>query len=87
MPPDNRWELEPINTGTRLTLWSNIDRRFFAWGAAGWHIAFDILGTPLGRIAGGDAMKFEGWRRLSSEYGNQFGVETPKWPPRAAQES
>src|SRR5262249_567680 len=48
---DTRWELEAFDGGTRLTLWHNIDRRFIAWGAAGWHIAFDVLdrllnGTP-----------------------------------------
>jgi len=76
-------ELEPFGGGTRLTLWSNIDRRYIAWGAAGWHIAFDVLdrllsGTPIARIAGGDAMKFEGWQRLSAEYAKQFGAEPPK---------
>src|SRR5262245_7453605 len=33
---DIRWELEPLGGGTRLTLWTNIDRRFVSWGAAGW---------------------------------------------------
>ncbi|HKW17775.1 MAG TPA: SRPBCC family protein [Terriglobales bacterium] len=80
---DHRWELEPIAGGTRLTLWSNIDRRFVAWGAAGWHIAFDVLdrllsGNPIGRIAGAEGMKSKGWQRLVSEYAKQFGVETPK---------
>jgi hypothetical protein len=79
---DNRWELEPFGGGTRLTLWSNIDRRFISWGAAGWHIAFDVLdrllsGNPIGRIAGSEAMKF-GWQRLVAEYAKQFGVGTPK---------
>lgn len=82
---DHRWELEPVAGGTRLTLWSNIDRRFIAWGAAGWHIAFDILdrllcGNPVGRVAGGDAMRSEGWQRLVVEYAKQFGLETPNWP-------
>ena len=77
---DIRWELEAFGGGTRLTLWHNIDRRFVAWSAAGWHIAFDVLarllsGSPIGRIAGGDAMKFEAWRRLRAEYAQQFGVE------------
>ena len=49
-----RWELEPMVGGTRLTLWTNIGRRFIAMGAAGWHICFDVLdhllgGTPIGR--------------------------------------
>jgi activator of Hsp90 ATPase-like protein len=89
---DTRWELEAIGGGTRLTLWHNIDRRFISWGAAGWHIAFDILdrllaGQPVGRIAGADAMKFSGWQRLNAEYAKHFGIETPSWPPKAAQGS
>jgi uncharacterized protein YndB with AHSA1/START domain len=80
---DIRWELEPVGGGTRLTLWHNIDRRYIAMGAAGWHICFDVLdrllgGSPIGRIVAGEAMKFE-WPRLHSEYAQQFGVETPNW--------
>ena len=82
---DTRWELEPSDAGTRLTLWHKIDRRFISMGAAGWHIAFDVLdrllsGTPIGRMAGGDAMAFGGWQRLNAEYAKQFGVEPPSWP-------
>jgi len=78
---DIRWELEPVASGTRLTLWHNIDRRYIAWGAAGWHICFDVLdrliaGEPIGRIVGQDAMKFDGWQRLSAEYTKQFAVES-----------
>src|SRR5258705_10628756 len=40
---DLRWELEPLCGGTRLTLWRNTDRGFISWGAAGWHICFDVL--------------------------------------------
>jgi uncharacterized protein YndB with AHSA1/START domain len=85
---DMRWELEAFSDGTRLTLWHNIDRRFISWGAAGWHIAFDVLdrhlsGTPIGRMVGPEAMKFGGWQRLNAEYAKQFGVETPGWPPNA----
>ena len=80
---DQRWELEPFAGGTRLTLWHAIDRRYISWGAAGWHIAFDVLdrllsGTPIGRIIGADAVKFEGWQRLVAEYAKQFDNETPK---------
>lgn len=83
-----RWELEPVAGGTRLTLWQNLDRRFSSMGAAGWHIAFDVLdrllsGTPISRIGGADAMRFEGWQRLNAEYAKQFGIETPSWPPSA----
>ena len=79
---DMRWELEASGGGTRLTLWHSIDRRFISWGAAGWHISFDVLerflaGNPLGRIVGADAMKFAGWQRLVAEYAKQFGIETP----------
>ena len=89
---DTRWELEAVGGGTRLTLWHNIDRRFIAWGAAGWHISFDVLdrllaGQPIGRIVGSDAMKFEGWQRLVAEYAKQFSVEPPNWQPRADQKS
>jgi uncharacterized protein YndB with AHSA1/START domain len=81
---DMRWELEPAGRGTRLTLWHNIDRRFIAMGAAGWHVCFDVLeraldGTPIGRLVGPDAMKFSGWQRLNAEYGKQFGVDAPSW--------
>ncbi len=74
---DIRWELEGLGNGTRLTLWHKIDPRFISWGAAGWHICFDVLermlsGNPLRRIAGGDAMKLEGWKRLTAEYAKQF---------------
>lgn len=74
---DMRWELERLATGTRLTLWHNIDGRFISWGAAGWHICFDVLerllvGGPIGRIVGGEAAKF-GWNRLKEEYAEQFG--------------
>jgi len=82
---DIRWELEPVgNNATRLTLWHNIDRRFIAMGAAGWHLCVDVMdrfldGHPIGRIVGPDAMRFEGWHRLHREYAKQFGVETPGW--------
>ncbi|HWD37972.1 MAG TPA: SRPBCC family protein [Fimbriimonas sp.] len=79
-----RWELEPVGDGTRLTLWAKIPRPYIAMGAAGWHIAFDVLeklleGNPIGRITGPDAMKFEGWQRLNKEYSEQFGVKAPSW--------
>jgi len=61
-------------------------------GAAGWHICFDVLdrllsGTPIGRIAGVEAVKFRGWQRLHAEYAKQFGVKPPNWPPQASQNS
>jgi uncharacterized protein YndB with AHSA1/START domain len=80
-----RWELAPRSGGgTRLTLWHNIDRRYIAMGAAGWHIALDVLahfldGEPLGRMVGPELMKFGPWQQLHAEYAKQFGVELPKW--------
>jgi hypothetical protein len=80
---DIRWELEAVPEGTRLTLWHKIDRRFISWGAAGWHIAFDVLdrllaGHPIGRMVGSEAMQFSGWQRLRTEYAREFGVETAR---------
>lgn len=81
---ETRWELEALGLGTRLTLWTKIDRPYIAMGAAGWHIAFDVLeslldGEPIGRITGPDAMQFDGWQRLHKEYAQQFGVQAPQW--------
>jgi len=63
-------------------------RGFILWGAAGWHICFDVLeqllaGEPIGRIVGGEAMQFD-WRRLVTEYADQLGVAAPSSPPKGA---
>jgi uncharacterized protein YndB with AHSA1/START domain len=76
---DMRWELEGDAAGTRLTLWTKIDRRYISMGAAGWHICLDVLdhllsGNPIGRLVGPDAMTFGGWQRLNAEYAQQFGI-------------
>ena len=76
---DLRWELEGVDGGTRLTLWHHIERRYIAMGAAGWHLCLDVLdqllgGDPLGRMVGPEAMTFEGWQRLRSEYAELFGI-------------
>lgn len=75
---DIRWELEDSAGRTRLTLWHKIDRRYISWGAAGWHISFDVLdrflaGDPIERILGADAVRHQAWQRLVAEYGKQFG--------------
>lgn len=80
---DMRWELEPIGEGTRLTLWTSINRRFIAMGAAGWHICFDVMdhllaGQHIGRPVGPDVRKSPGFQRLHAEYAKLFGVATPK---------
>jgi uncharacterized protein YndB with AHSA1/START domain len=77
---DLRWELEASGGGTRLTLWHNIDRGYITWGAAGWHICFDVLdrhlaGAPLGRMVGPAIMKLGVWQQLVTEYAKQFGAD------------
>jgi uncharacterized protein YndB with AHSA1/START domain len=77
---DIRWELEPNGAGTRLTLWTRIDRRYIAMGAAGWHLCFDVLdrllaGAPIGRIVGRAALESPEWRRLHETYGKRFAEE------------
>jgi len=79
-----RWELDERDGGTHLTLRAVFDRPYISMGAAGWHIALDVLerqlaGVPIGRIAGVAAMQFDGWQRLNAEYAQQFGIELPKW--------
>jgi uncharacterized protein YndB with AHSA1/START domain len=78
------WQLEPVGTGTRLTLSTNIVRPYIAMGAAGWQICLDVMdllldGTPIPRIVGPEAMQFPGWQRLHKEYAKEFGVEIPSW--------
>jgi uncharacterized protein YndB with AHSA1/START domain len=72
-----RWELEPRDGGTRLTLWHSIDRDFISMGAAGWHICFDVLerllaDQPIGRRVGMKMKNLEDWQRLNAEYKAQF---------------
>jgi uncharacterized protein YndB with AHSA1/START domain len=74
---DLKWQLEPHGNGTRLTLWHAIDRRYISWGAAGWHICFDVMdrflaGEPIGRRVGMETLKFDGWQRLQKEYAQRF---------------
>ena len=84
---DMRWELEALGRGTRLTLWTSINRHFIAMGAAGWHICFDVLDhlladQPIGRRVGPQSMKVHGFQRLHAEYAKLFGVEMPNWSPK-----
>ncbi len=80
-----RWELEPIESGTRLTLRHTLDDRIWLPKvAAGWHIGLDVAeralaGHPIGRIVARDAKRF-GWERLNAEYAQLFDVENTGWP-------
>lgn len=80
-----RWELESIESGTRLALRQTLeDRTWLPKVAAGWHICLDVAeralaGHPIGRIVAGDAKRF-GWERLNAEYARLFGVEDTGWP-------
>src|SRR6187399_784984 len=45
---DLRWELEPLGgSGTRLTLWHQINKNFISMGATGWHVCLDVLAGHL----------------------------------------
>jgi uncharacterized protein YndB with AHSA1/START domain len=74
-----RWELEPIETGTRLTLRHVVeDRDWLAQVAAGWHLCLDVAerlldGEPIGPIRGADAMNF-GWEGLRAAYVEKLGT-------------
>jgi len=82
---DVRWELEPLGgSGTKLTLWAQINKNYISMGAAGWHVCFDVLdrllaGQPIGRLAGPAAMQVNGWQQLLAEYSTKLGVEAPRW--------
>jgi uncharacterized protein YndB with AHSA1/START domain len=84
-----RWELEPTDAGTRLTLHHTVgDRTWLPKVAAGWHICLDVMaravaGQPIGRIVAGEAKQF-GWDRLNAEYAKSFGVENTGWPEHVA---
>jgi uncharacterized protein YndB with AHSA1/START domain len=83
-----RWELEEIETGTRLTLRHTLEERSWAPKvAAGWHICLDVAertldGHSVGRIVADDAKRV-GWERLNAEYAERFGIENTGWPARS----
>jgi uncharacterized protein YndB with AHSA1/START domain len=74
-----RWDLEPIEIGTRLTLRHVVeDQDWLAQVAAGWHLCLDVAerlldGQPIGPIRGADAMNF-GWERLRAAYAEKLGT-------------
>jgi len=72
-----RWELAPIDTGTRLCLRHTVDDRGWAPKvAAGWHICLavaDLLldGRPVGPIRGTQARDY-GWDALNDAYAERL---------------
>ncbi len=68
-----RWELEPHEHGTRLTLRHTVtDPAVLPDVTAGWHLGLDVgdhllAGRPVGAIRGRDAMD-HGWQQLRDEY-------------------
>jgi uncharacterized protein YndB with AHSA1/START domain len=74
-----RWELAPIETGTRLTLRHTVEERdLLPKVAAGWHLCLDVAerlldGEPIGPIRGSDAMNF-GWDDLRAGYAAKMGL-------------
>ena len=77
-----RWELEPLASGTRLTLRHTVaDRDWIPKVTAGWHICIDVLervldGNPVGRVVGNDAKNY-GWDALYEAYSKRLDVAQP----------
>jgi len=74
-----RWELAPIDGGTRLTLHHSIeDRTWVPRVAAGWHVCLYAVeglldGQPIGPAVGDDAKK-HGWDELHERYATTLGI-------------
>jgi uncharacterized protein YndB with AHSA1/START domain len=72
-----RWELEPIESGTRLTLHHTVQGPdWLSKVAAGWHLCFVVAahlldGDPIGPIVGEDARNF-GWDQLNDAYAERL---------------
>jgi len=77
-----RWELEPTDAGTRLTLRHTVtDRDGLAKMAAGWHLCLVVAehlldGAPIPPIRGSKATDY-GWDRLHEEYAQRLDVGHP----------
>ena len=74
-----RWELAPIDAGTRLTLRHTLeDHGWVPKVAAGWHLCLDVAehlldGRPIGPIRGEDARNY-GWEDLYRAYAEKLGI-------------
>jgi len=79
---DMRWELEAFGGGTPPDVVDQHRPALYRHGCCRWHICFDVLdrlliGTPIGRMVGPEAVKFGGWQRLHAEYAKQFVSRRP----------
>jgi uncharacterized protein YndB with AHSA1/START domain len=74
-----RWQLEPDERGTKLTLHHTTDDpTMVPKVAAGWHICLAVAdrlleGHPIGPIVGEAAMR-HGWQQLHDEYADALGL-------------
>jgi uncharacterized protein YndB with AHSA1/START domain len=74
-----RWELEPTEGGTRLTLRHTVeDPGWIPRVASGWHICLDVAelmlsGRAIGRIVAEEA-KAHGWEELHASYAAALGT-------------
>jgi uncharacterized protein YndB with AHSA1/START domain len=80
-----RWNLEAINTGTRLTLSHTTQK--LGWVpkmAAGWHICLVVAesmldGQSIGPIVGKKARDY-GWENLNDTYAKKLAIPNTGWP-------
>lgn len=76
------WELEPSETGTKLTLHHTVENpEWITPSAAGWHMCLDFAeflldGYALGPVVGEAAIKY-GWQKLADHYAKVLGITTP----------
>ena len=80
-----RWDLEPLGSGTRITLRHTVEGpEWLARVAAGWHLCAAVLarllnGFPVEPIVGEAALDF-GWQDLHDAYAERLGVAGAGWP-------
>ena len=80
-----RWDLEPVDGGTRLTLRHTMSGRdWLPKGAAGWHLCLAVAdrllaGTPVPPIRGMAALNY-GWSDLNAAYAEKLGIPATPLP-------
>jgi uncharacterized protein YndB with AHSA1/START domain len=80
-----RWDLEPTESGTRLTLRHTVtSEEWLPKVAAGWHICLAVAdrllaGSPVGPIVG-ERAKEHGWQELHDAYVETLGIASTSGP-------